>query len=200
MDTNANELELHERLKLIECMMAEGRQKCESWGWTFLLWGVAYYVAFFWGLWTNFRYAWPITMVAAGLLTTAGFMVKDCGPNTTMSRAIGSIWMAAGVTMFILFFGLSFSGHMTSPRIFFAGAPAILGLANVACGLTLKWKAELACGLVWWAATLVACFGSPDAAMDSFLVAIFLCQIVFGIYAMILESRRRKQQNGAVNA
>jgi hypothetical protein len=191
--------DLAERLRLIESMMNEGRQKCESWGWTFVLWGVAYYVAFYWSSWTNFEYAWPITMVAAGLLTAAGFTFKDCGPNTTMSRAIGSIWTATGLAMFILFFGLSFSGHMTNPRIFFAGAPAMLGLANVACGMTLKWKAELACGLVWWAATMVACFGPPAAAVNSFLVAIFLCQILFGIYAMILESRRRKG-NGAAHA
>ena len=190
--------DLAERVRLIECMMAEGRRKCESWGWTFVLWGVAYYVAFYWSSWTNFKYAWPITMTAGALLTMLGFTRKDCGPKTTMGRAIGSIWMAAGLSMFILFFGLSFSGHMTSARIFFAGAPAILGLANVACGLILKWRAELACGLVWWAAALVACFGSFDAAVDSFLVATFLCQIVFGIYAMILEAHRRKG-NGAVN-
>jgi hypothetical protein len=75
----------------------------------------------------------------------------------------------------------------------------MLGLANVACGLALKWRAELACGLVWWTAAVIACFGSPNAAVDAFLAAIFLCQIVFGIYAMILESRRRKQ-NGAAHA
>ena len=40
--------DLNERLNLIEAMIAEGRRKTESWGWTFLLWGVAYYVAIGW--------------------------------------------------------------------------------------------------------------------------------------------------------
>jgi len=191
--------DLAERVRLIESMMAEGRRKCESWGWTFLLWGVAYYIAFFWGAWGHFAYAWPVTMIAAGLLTAAGFVRKGSERNTTLGRAIGSIWIATGLSMFILFDALGFSGHMTDARIFLAAASAILGLANAACGLTLKWKAEIACGLVWWAAAVIACFGSIDVALGAFLVAIFLCQIVFGIYAMILESQRRKQ-NGVVHA
>ena len=193
--------DLAERVRLIESMMAEGRRKCESWGWTFVLWGVAYYVAFFWGAWGHFAYAWPVTVIAAGLLTWGGFTRKErFQPNTTLGRAIGSIWIATGLSMFILFDALGFSGHMTDARVFLAGASAMLGLANAACGLTLKWKAEIACGLVWWAAAVIASFGSVNVAVDAFLVAIFLCQIVFGIYAMILESQRRKLQNGVVNA
>jgi hypothetical protein len=192
--------DLAERVRLIESMMAEGRKKFESWGWTFVLWGVAYYIAFFWGVWGHFAYAWPVTMTAAGLLTAAGFARKGSERNTTLGRAIGSIWIATGLSMFILFDALGFSGHMTDARVFLAGASAMLGLANAACGLTLKWKAEIACGLVWWTAAVVASFGSVDVAVDAFLAAIFLCQIVFGIYAMILESQRRKLQNGVVNA
>jgi hypothetical protein len=191
--------DLAERVRLIEGMMAEGRKKFESWGWTFVLWGVAYYVAFFWGTWGHFAYAWPVTVTAAGLLTAAGFKRKNAARNTTLGRAIGSIWIATGLSMFILFDALGFSGHMTDARVFLAGASAMLGLANAACGLTLKWKAEFACGLVWWTAAVVACFGSENAAVGAFLAAIFLCQIVFGIYAMILESQRRKQ-SGVVHA
>jgi hypothetical protein len=191
--------DLAERVRLIESMMAEGRRKCESWGWTFVLWGVAYYVAFFWSAWGHFDYAWPVTVVAAGILTALGFMRKDTAPNTTAGRAISSIWIATGLAMFILFDAMGFSGHMRDPRMFFAGAAAMLGLANAACGLTLKWKAEIACGLVWWVATVAAAFAPGDFPIYAFLGAIFFCQIVFGIYAMILESRRRKA-NGAAHA
>jgi hypothetical protein len=104
-----------------------------------------------------------------------------------------------GISMFILFDALGFGGHMTDARIFFATASAMLGTANAACSMMLKWKAEFACALVWWAAAVIASFGSMDAAVDAFLAAIFLCQIVFGIYTMILESRQRKER-GAANA
>ena len=49
--TGSDELELKDRLKLIESMMAEGRRSTESWGWSFVLWGVAYYVATAWATW-----------------------------------------------------------------------------------------------------------------------------------------------------
>ena len=48
MTASNEELELKDRLSLIETMIAEGRRTTESWGWTFVLWGVAYYVAIAW--------------------------------------------------------------------------------------------------------------------------------------------------------
>ena len=45
--TNPNDLELAERLSMMEALIVEGRRRCESWGWTFVLWGIAYLVAFF---------------------------------------------------------------------------------------------------------------------------------------------------------
>ena len=50
MTGNAEELELKDRLNLIETMIAEGRRTTESWGWTFVLWGVAYYIAIAWAI------------------------------------------------------------------------------------------------------------------------------------------------------
>lgn len=192
MSTNGNDLELVERLSMMEALIVEGRRRCESWGWTFVLWGAAYFVAFFWGAWGHFAYAWPVTVVAASLLTMVGFWRTSHQPNTTLGRAIASVWIAMGISMFILFDALGFGGHLTDARIFFAGASAMLGLANAACSMMLKWKAEFACALVWWSAAVIASFGSMNAAIDAFLAATFLCQIVFGIYAMVLESRRRR--------
>jgi hypothetical protein len=194
MTGNLEEHELRDRLNLIETMICEGRRKCESWGWTFVLWGVAYYVAFFWTSWTHFAYAWPVTVITAALVTMAGFWRRgDSAPNTTMGRSIAAIWIATGVSMFILFDALGFSGRLTDGQIFIAAASAMLGLANAACSIALRWKVEFGCALVWWAAAVIASFGTPAAATAAFLAAIFLGQIVFGTYMMILESRQRRQ-------
>ena len=48
MGGNISEQEVKDRLTLIESMIAEGRRDTESWGWTFVLWGVAFYVAMAW--------------------------------------------------------------------------------------------------------------------------------------------------------
>jgi peptidoglycan/LPS O-acetylase OafA/YrhL len=58
---------------------------------------------------------------------------------------------------------------------------------------------QFVCAVVWLASVVVASFGTEQQAFIAFLTATFLCQIVFGIYAMLCESRRRKQM-GAVHA
>ncbi|MGP8254044.1 MAG: hypothetical protein ACLQHF_18605 [Terracidiphilus sp.] len=194
MNPNAEEMELRERLDLMQKMIAEGRRKQESWGWTYVLWGIAYYVAFFWGWLGKFPYAWPITMTAAAILTFRGFTrPSHRSPETTIGRAIASIWIATGGSMFILFDAMGFGLHLADARVFFAAASAMIGLANAACSLTLKWKAEFLCAIVWWAAAVIACFCNLVTTVVAFLTAIFLCQILFGAYMMVLESRQRRQ-------
>jgi hypothetical protein len=194
MNANAEEMELRERLDLMQRMINEGRRKQESWGWTFVLWGIAYYIAFFWAWLGSFPIAWPITMGAGGVLTFIGFSRRQYRvPETTIGRAIASIWIATGCSMFILFDAMGFGLHLADPRAFFAAASAMIGLANAACSLTLKWKAEFLCAIVWWAAAVVSCFCNLVTTVVAFLVAIFLCQIVFGAYMMVLEARQRRQ-------
>ena len=206
MQEEVSRQDLSERLSLIEAMIAEGRHKTESWGWTFVLWGVAYYVAIAWAtwgqspsIWGGNYIAWPVTMIGAVLVTMAiGMMKGQRQTGTTISRAMMSIWMAVGVSMMLIFPALGYSGRMDQ-HVFVALVAAMLGVANGASGLILKWKMQVACAAVWWATSVVACFGSDTQLTVVFLVALFLCQIVFGIYAMLLESRRRKQY-GAVHA
>ena len=99
MNTNAEELDLKDRLKLIESMIAEGRRTTESWGWTFVLWGVAYYVAIAWATWGQPAIAWPVTMIAASLLTgVLAARNAGKGPGTTIGRAMMAIWLAMGIS------------------------------------------------------------------------------------------------------
>lgn len=195
MTADANDLELKDRLNLIETMIAEGRRTTESWGWTFVLWGVAYYVALAWsilgsGNWAG-GWAWPVTMIAAAVLTVAIAMrMRRTHPATKTGRAIGSIWNAMGFSMMILFPALSISGRIDL-HSFIAMVAAMLGLTNAASSMTLRWKAQFACAVVWWAASVAACFGPDKQPLIVFVVAIFFCQIVFGAYAMVLDARRR---------
>jgi hypothetical protein len=195
MTVNNEELELKDRLSLIESMIAEGRRTTESWGWTFLLWGVAYYIAIAWSTLGIYRaLSWPVTMIAASILTGvfASRQKRSC-PATTLGRAMSSIWVAMGVSMFIVLMCLVISGRYDL-HVFVAIIGAMLGMANATSSLILKWKMQFACAVVWWAAAVAACFASEAETGIAFLAAIFFCQIVFGIYAMICESRRRNQE------
>jgi len=168
--------DLSERLSLIESMIAEGRRSTESWGWVFLLWGVAYSVAIAWGSWgqglsvwgnryveigsVRIGLAWPVTMILAVIATLAiGMRNGRTSPATSLVRSVVSVWVAAGIAMLVLFPAFGASGRLDQ-HIFVAIVAAQLGVANVASGLILRWKAQLACGIVWWVTSVAACFGS----------------------------------------
>jgi hypothetical protein len=194
MTESANEVDLKDRLNLIETMIAEGRRTTERWGWTFVLWGAAYYVAIAWSIWGHSNLAWPVTMIAAAMLTALPVSRRrQKEPETTIGRAIGAVWMAMGISLFIVLMSLSIGGRYES-HVFMAIIGAMLGTANATSSLILRWKAQFACALVWWALAVIACFGSENLTSIAFLVAIFLCQIVFGIYCMIAESRKARER------
>jgi len=193
MAENVNDLELKDRLELIESMLAAGRRKTENWGWTFVLWGVAYYVAILWSNRGNAGVAWSVTMIAAGLLTGAiAARKKSHEPDTTIGRAIASVWISLGISMYLLFMAMGFT-HRIEVHVWVAIIGTMLGMANATSGMILKWKVQLACAMVWWAAAVTACFGDANQSTIALLIAIFLCQIVFGIYAMIRGSKRQRE-------
>jgi hypothetical protein len=200
MQDHITEQELKERLSLIESMIAEGRRNTESWGWTFVLWGAAYYLALAWSAWGHSVWAWPAIILIAVIVTVVVASLKTGHhPQTTLGRAIGAIWMALGISMFLLFLALGLSGRLTDQHLFVAVISAILGMANGASALILRWKVQLACAVVWWVAAVATCFGTDAQSMIVFLVAIFLCQIVFGIYGVIAEAQARKRR-GPIHA
>lgn len=199
MNADAEKLELKDRLDLIENMIAEGRRTTESWGWVFVLWGVAYYVAMAWStglfagsIWGQHYLAWPVTMVAAIVITIVlGSRQHGHGPATTIGRAMSSIWMAMGISMFTLLLPLGMSGR-GDQQVVIAVICSMLGSTNAASSLILKWKAQFACAVVWWAAAALACFSSVNQSTIVFIAAIFVGQIVFGVYGMMLEYRERR--------
>jgi hypothetical protein len=195
MQDHAAEQELQERLSLIESMIAEGRRNTESWGWTFVLWGVVYYLAIAWSAWDHSPWAWPIT-VSMGVILTVVIASLKAGnhPKTNLGRAAGSIWIALGISMSLLFPALGLSGRLTDQHLFVAVISAILGMANGASALILRWKVQFACAVAWWVAAVAACFGTDTQSTIVFLVTIFLCQIVFGVYGMIADAQERKQR------
>lgn len=185
--------EVRERLNLIESMVLEGRRSTERWGWAFVLWGVAYYVAIAWSAMAPMRgWAWPITMLVA--VVVMGLIVRARGtsyPRTTLARSIGAAWAAFGISVFLLLFALGASQRLTDPHVAFAILAAMLGMVNGASAMMLRWKAQMACAVVWWAAAVVCCYEKIVVLHTpvAFLAAVFLCQIVFGVYCVILDGR-----------
>jgi hypothetical protein len=194
MTASNDDLELKDRLALIESMIAEGRRTTEGYGWTFVLWGIAYYVAIAWSGLGHFANAWPVTMVSAAIATAAILWRRRRNhPANTTVRAVSAAWIAMGISMFVLLDALGYSGKLTDWRVFAAIVSTMIGTANATSSLTLKWKLQFACAVIWWGAAIVSCYGTNQQSSIAFLIAIFLCQIVFGVYGIIRESRTRRQ-------
>lgn len=188
-----NEGELRERVALIESMMREGRRSTESWGWNFLLWGVAYLVAIAWSSFVPHGggplLAWPVTMIFAVLLTIAIARRRTRNhPRTEKSRALQAVWTAMGFGIFVFAFPVAFSGHWQA-QSFVAAIEAMLGIAHVASGTFLRWTMQTVVGVLWWAAAVASCFVDATGVAYLFLAATLVCNIGFGIYLMIRESR-----------
>jgi hypothetical protein len=131
-------------------------------------------------------------MVAAGILTGV-LASRSAGkrPETTIGRAMMAIWIGMGVSTFALMLSLGVTGRLDVHNSV-AIVGAMLGATNCTSSIILKWKMQFACAVVWWGSGVAACFTSDNVAAIIFLAAIFFCQIVFGIYGMIAESRKHK--------
>ena len=141
--------ELKDRLALIEQMMKAGRRSTEEWGWTFVLWGVAYFVAIGWSA-LGATYAWPITMVATCVLMGVVLGRRRRKPRSTTNRSLVGVWIALGVTMMTLMPALAISGRSADPHASIAVVCALLGMANGASGIVLKWRAADGSACVRW--------------------------------------------------
>lgn len=65
--------------------------------------GVAYYLAIAWSAWDHSVWAWPVIISVAVTVTVVVATVKaGKHPKTTLGRAISSIWIALGISMFLL--------------------------------------------------------------------------------------------------
>lgn len=188
--------DLSERLALIESMMREGRRTTGRYAWSFVLWGVAYEAAIIGATWLHLVYAWPVTMVLAFLVTIWVFASRrGNAPESTAGRAIGSMWTALGISLFLVLFAYGFSGRMHEGQIFVAIATAHLGLVYGASGMLLRWRVQFACAIVWWLSSAAALFMTSEQSNYLLIADVFLCQILFGIYAMVLEQKRLNRVN-----
>jgi hypothetical protein len=68
----------------------------------------------------------------------------------------------------------------------------------VAAGSMLRWSTQIVVGALWWVAAIATCFvpGNNGVAYI-FLAAVMVCNIGFGTYLMIRESRDKARARGA---
>ncbi|MHB1840303.1 MAG: hypothetical protein ACYCPD_11140 [Acidobacteriaceae bacterium] len=185
--------ELLTRFELVETMVKEGRRSTEYWGWTFVLWGTAYLIAIGWTYGSHRSdIAWPVTMIAATVLTiVVASRKKRAKPQTPVSRAIGGIWTAVGSAIFIFCFAVGFSGHFEIHSCI-AAVEILLGVANCAVSMILRWRGQFFIALLWWISAVVTCFVSVRLVMPILVFDTLVGFLGFGLYLMYRERRDRR--------
>jgi hypothetical protein len=181
--------ELLDRIDLIERMIGEGRRTTQYWGWTFVLWGVGQLIALGWSIYGgNPAVAWPVTMIACGVLTVIGSrrMHAREGAETYVSRALGAIWFSCGISISVLAFIGNPKGTFTASS-FLAAFFALMGFANFASGLVLRWRLQQSLGILWWAAAAVAMLAPDQFVGWTFVGMDVVGEILFGLYLMAKE-------------
>lgn len=192
---NSERFEASEQLAYIDGMIREGRKTTEYWGWSLVLWGTAYLVAIAWAstpaAGRSAAWAWPVTMVLASVLTASIAGSKKRGkPMNTRSRALTAVWAVAGLGIFFYAFPTTFAGRYGDGHTFTATIEILLGVAQIANGIILRWRTEIIIGALWWVASLVTTFTHTNLGVAApFLAATIICFIGFGSYLMIREAR-----------
>lgn len=94
-------------------------------------------------------------MAAAGAVTVVIASIKEGHETkTTLGRAVGSVWLALGISIFLLFVSLGVAGKLTDPHLFIALTSGMLGMANATSALILRWKVQFGCAIIWWATAM----------------------------------------------
>ncbi|MGO8719076.1 MAG: hypothetical protein ACLQMO_07645 [Acidobacteriaceae bacterium] len=182
--------ELLTRLELVEAMVKEGRKSTEYWGWTFVLWGTAYLIAIAWASWSmRPDIAWPVTMIAAMILTViVAARKKRAKPQTPVSRAIGGIWAAVGTAIFIYSFAVAISGR-SEMHSYMAAIEILLGVANCAVSMVLRWRGQFLIALLWWVSAVATCFVNMRFVTPILIADTLVGFLSFGLYLMYSERR-----------
>jgi hypothetical protein len=78
---------------------------------------------------------------------------------------------------------------LIAPRLFVALILLLLGSANMASGIVLRWRAQMAVGAVWWVASLVQVYAPPAVSAWFFAGTALVCEVGFGAWLMARERR-----------
>ena len=194
MDHGATRDELMQRVALMETMISEGRKTTARYGWVFLLWGLVYFAAMGWTLYLPLaNLAWPVCITVGVVTSIVGQLRQKRqhgGRETLRSRSIGAVWMAMGIVLTLFLVTANVSHHFDGPGCF-AAILFFIGLAHGTSAMILRWGMQGLVAVIWCAGGVASFFFTrPSEWLVIFLVATFFGQILFGLYAMMLDRQR----------
>lgn len=191
-NSGATRDDLVQRVALMETMIAEGRQSTARYGWVFVMWGLLYIAAVGWMLYLPFaNLAWPVC-IAAGIVAVVVSesrrkRVEGC--ENLKSRSVGAVWTSMGMAITLFVVAAAVSHHWETAC--FAAILFFIGLAHCASAMILRWGMQGLAAAVWCGCGVASFFFTTSSEwIGIFLAASFFGNVLFGLYAMMLERRR----------
>lgn len=195
-DNGTDRAELMQRIELMECMIAEGRQSIMRCGWIFILWGLIDCVGYGWDYFAPpalvGRWTWPVCLAAGAVITVVGRMFQNRRQGYRRSKqcsSIEAVWGMMGVTL-VLYVCTAIATHFAWQFSYVAALMMIVGMAHGISAVILRWRAQGVTAMIWWAGGLAILFcNSHRSTNNIFLLEMCFGMIAFGLYVMILERR-----------
>jgi hypothetical protein len=189
--------DLVQRIALMETMIAEGRRSTMRYAWVFILWGLVDLAAMAWqffephshwvGMW-----AWPVCLVAGAVATVVGLVLRRGERGNAISmecRSVEAVWGMMGITLGI-YIAAGMVRHLTWQLSYCAALLMILGMAHAISAKILRWRAQGAVAVVWWAGGVAMFYTRTFEQVRAIMfVEMVLGMVAFGVYAMSLERR-----------
>ncbi len=182
--------EIADRIAIIDQALASSRRGFSRYGWVFVLWGCGHLAALTWEqVQPHLPWVWPITMLLCAAVMVLGKRAlgygaaEGTGAVSPLSRAIGSLWLAFGCSMFVIFFC---DHHRPWPAFFL-----LLGMTNLANGLAVRWTLQCLVGILWLvAAGYTNLDQDPLHSRLVFGAMALLGEVAFGLRLVVLQRRQ----------
>ncbi|MGA1981090.1 MAG: hypothetical protein ABSG84_01345 [Acidobacteriaceae bacterium] len=192
--------ELLQRIELMECMIAEGRQTTMRNGWIFVLWGLVDLAGVGWQqLPHHTEWVWPVCIVVGLALQFTIFALRKRAPRAargTQCRSVQAVWGMMGLAM-LVYVGTVLFTHFGWQYSYLSALLMIIGLAHAISAVILRWRVQAVVAGLWWAgAVAVLICNSYRAVNWIFLIEMCFGMIAFGLYVMFLEGQSTEGLKG----
>jgi hypothetical protein len=137
--------------------------------------------------------AWPVCVGIAIVIHIVEKAQRKArgGSENLRTRNIEAVWRALGVSI-SLFVIAAIVSHHAMDRAYVGAIFFFVGMAHGASAMILRWVAQGIAATIWWACGIAALFAATgEQVMWIFLTASFFGMILFGLYVMVGEQRRR---------
>jgi hypothetical protein len=193
-ESGTNREELVQRLALMESMIAEGRRSTARCGWIFVLWGLVDIAGMVWQVTKpHSGWVWPITIGTGALIQAVVISSQRkrgiCDRLTPKMRSISGVWTMMGVALTLYCFS-GIVSHNAFQTSYIAAIFMVVGMAHAISAWILRWTAQGLVAAVWWLGGVSVFFvPTENYFVPLFIGEMFFGMVLFGLYAMWLESR-----------